>query len=63
MRRPNLLKKLRAELKEKTAIYTNEEVDQLYEKLLPLTNATKEEKQKHIDEIKARHEKQGKGAE
>lgn len=63
VRRPNLLKKLRAELKEKTAIYTNEEIDQLYEKLLPLTNATKEEKQKHIDEIKARHEKQGKGAE
>lgn len=52
--RKNLLKEIRAELKVKENVYTKEKVDEIYNTLLPLTQISKEEKQKHVESIKRR---------
>lgn len=52
VRRPNMLKHLRATFKTRPTIYSHHEIDALAAKLAPLTNKTEEEKQQHIDNIK-----------
>lgn len=52
VRRPNMLKKLRAHLRSSVNLYSPEEILQLAQKLQPLTNKSEAEKQQHIDDIK-----------
>lgn len=52
VRRPNMLKKLRAYLHSAVNLYSADEVHQLAQKLQPLTNKSEAEKQQHIDDIK-----------
>lgn len=51
VRRPDMLKKLRAYLRAATVLYSADEVEQLAQKLRMLTNKSEEEKQQHIDDI------------
>lgn len=52
VRRPDMLKKLRAQLRLSVNLYSPEEILQLVQKLQPLTNKSETEKQQHIDDIK-----------
>ncbi len=52
VRRPDMLKKLRMQLRSSVNLYTPEEIMQLVQKLQPLTNKSEAEKQQHIDDIK-----------
>lgn len=52
VRRPDMLKKLRAHLRASVNLYSPEEVLQLAQKLQPLVNKSEAEKQQHIDDIK-----------
>ena len=52
VRRPDMLKKLRAHLRSSVNLYSPEEVLQLAQKLQPLANKSEAEKQQHIDDIK-----------
>lgn len=52
VRRPDMLKKLRAHLRSSVNLYSPEEILQLAQKLQPLTNKSEAEKQQHIDDIK-----------
>lgn len=52
VRRPNMLKKLRAQLRSSVNLYSSAEMLQLVQKLQPLTNKCEAEKQQHIDDIK-----------
>lgn len=54
VRRPNMLKKLRAYLHSAENLYSHEEIQQLAQKLQPLTNKSEAEKQQHIEEIKGK---------
>ena len=46
-----MLKSLRRKIKDRPAIFTREQIDQMYDELLPLTDVTSEEKEKHIETI------------
>ena len=52
VRRPNMLKKLRAQLRSSVNLYSPEEIAQFVQKLQPLTNKSEAEKQQHVDDIK-----------
>ncbi len=52
VRRPDMLKKLRTQLRASENLYSPEEIMQLVQKLQPLTNKSEAEKQQHIDDIK-----------
>lgn len=52
VRRPKMLKKLRAYLRSAVNLYSADEVHQLAQKLQPLTNKSEAKKQQHIDDIK-----------
>lgn len=52
VRRPDMLKKLRAQLRSSVNLYSPEDMLQLVQKLQPLTNKGEAEKQQHIDNIK-----------
>lgn len=52
VRRPDMLKKLRAQLRLSINLYPPEEMLQLVQKLQPLTSKSEAEKQQHIDDIK-----------
>ncbi len=43
---------MKRELSLKPTIFTHQEIDRLYSKLIPLTQKTETEKQQHIDRIK-----------
>lgn len=51
VRRPDMLKKLRATLRNSPVIYSHSEIQAMVELLRPLTNKSEEEKQQHIDNI------------
>jgi len=51
VKRPNMLKALRKEIKNRPSIITKEQIDQIYEALLPLVDISTEEKEKHIENI------------
>ena len=55
-----MLKQLRKDIKERNIIYTAQEVDNIYDKLLPLTQVTDEQKEKHIENIQNKIQKQSK---
>lgn len=57
LRRQFLLKRVRQELEKQEKIFSKEEIDEIILKLIPLTNVSDEIKQKHIEEIKAIHNK------
>lgn len=52
VRRPDMLQKLRAQLRSSVNLYSPEDMLQLVQKLQPLTNKCEAEKQQHIDDIK-----------
>lgn len=54
VRRPNMLKKLRAMLKYSPPKYTHEEMQTMVSKLRPLTNKSAAEKQKHIEDLQTK---------
>ena len=43
---------MKRELSLKPTIFTHQEIDMLYSKLIPLTKKTEAEKQQHIDRVK-----------
>ena len=51
VRRPNMLKKLRATLNKSLPIYSHEEIRSMTERLSGLTNKSEAEKQQHIEAI------------
>lgn len=51
VQRSDMLKSLRRKIKDRPAIFTRELIDQMYDELLPLTDVTAEEKEKHIETI------------
>ena len=55
VRRPNMLKKLRTQLRSSVNLYSPEKILQLAQKLQPLTNKSEAEKQQHIDNIKEKY--------
>lgn len=52
VRRPEMLKKLRAYLHSPVSLYSYEDIQNLAQKLEPLTKSNEAEKQQHIDNIK-----------
>lgn len=56
VRRPNLLKKLRADLAARPVCFTPQEVDAMAARLECLAHATAEEKAAHVEQIKTRTE-------
>lgn len=52
VRRPDMLKKLRSQLRSSVNMHSPEEMLQLVQKLQPLTNKSEAEKQQHIEDIK-----------
>lgn len=52
VRRPDMLKKLRTQLRSSVNLYSSEEILHLVQKLQPLTNKDEAEKQQHIGDIK-----------
>lgn len=52
VRRPDMLKKLRSQLRSSVNMYSPEEMLQLVQKLQPLTNKSEAEKQQHIEDVK-----------
>ncbi|WP_295761226.1 NERD domain-containing protein [uncultured Oscillibacter sp.] len=51
IKRPDMLKSIRAGIKGSPAVFTKEQIDSMYEELLPLTDVTTEEKKTHIEGI------------
>lgn len=51
VQRPDMLKSLRKKIKNQPTIFTKEQIDQMYENLLPLTDITAEEKEQHVETI------------
>lgn len=51
VRRPDMLKKLRATLKNSAVIYSAAEIQEMESKLKGLTNKSEEEKKRHVDEL------------
>lgn len=54
-KRDNLLTLIKKEIEEKDNIFSKDEVNEIEEKLKPLTNVSEEEKKKHIKDIKERY--------
>ncbi len=54
VRRPDMLKKLRATLKSSEIVYSEAELHAMEDKLKALTNKSEEEKQKHIDDLQTK---------
>ncbi|WP_418971929.1 NERD domain-containing protein [Allofournierella sp.] len=54
VRRPNMLKKLRATLKATPIKYTHDAIQSIVNKLYPLTNKNPEEKQQHVENLKTK---------
>lgn len=54
VRRPNMLKKLRATLKATPLKYTHDAIQAIVNKLYPLTNKNPEEKQQHVENLKTK---------
>lgn len=54
VRRPNMLKKLRATLKVTLPKYTHDEIQIMAEKLKSLTNKSEAEKQQHVENLKTK---------
>lgn len=52
LKRPDMLKMLKKDIKERELIYSKEQIDNIYNKLLPLTKVTEEQKKQHIERIK-----------
>lgn len=52
VRRPNMLKRLREMLKNAEVKYTKEEIEQMIEKLKPLTEKDVAEKEQHVENIR-----------
>lgn len=51
LKRPDMLKMLKKDIKERDIIYSIEEIHKFYNELLPLTNVTEEQKREHIEKI------------
>ena len=51
LKRPDMLKQLKKHTKERNIVYTTQEIDDIYNKLLPLTQVTEEQKKQHIENI------------
>lgn len=51
VKRPDMLNSLRREMKKHPSLLSKEEINKMYEELLPLTNINQEEKEKHIKDI------------
>ena len=51
-----MLKSLRREIKKRPSIFTMEQIDDMYDTLMPLTDVTEEEKEQHIENILKRSE-------
>lgn len=56
VQRPAMLKSLRRQIKNRPAVFTKEQIDEMYDTLLPLTDVTEEEKEQHVENIKKRSE-------
>ena len=56
VQRPSMLKSLRREIKKRPSIFTMEQIDDMYDTLMPLTDVTEEEKEQHIENILKRSE-------
>lgn len=54
VRRPRMLKKLRADLKDRQSIYTLEQLQAMCKKLNALAQVSDEDKQQHIEDIKTK---------
>lgn len=54
-KRNYLLDLINKNMDNKQNIFTNEEIDEIYEKLKRLTNVSKEVKEKHIEDIKNKY--------
>ena len=54
VRRPLMLKKLRADLKRRESIYTREQLQDMCAKIKALTQVSEEDKQQHIEYIKTK---------
>ncbi len=52
IQRNQLLWVMKRELKNGQTLFTKEQIDAMYDKLMPLTQKTVEEKQQHIEEVK-----------
>lgn len=63
LKRPDMLKHLKRDIKERSIVYTREEIDSIYNKLLPLTQVTEEQKKQHIENIDNKIRKQTKECE
>ena len=51
IKRPEMLQSIRSGIKGQATIFTKEQIDSMYEDLLPLTDATTAEKEAHIKKI------------
>lgn len=63
LRRPDMLKHLKRDIKVSNIIYTKQEIDDIYNQLLPLTQVTEEQKKQHIENIDNKMKKQTKECE
>jgi superfamily II DNA helicase RecQ len=51
LKRTDMLKQLKKDIKERDIVYSTQEIDKIYNELLPLTKVTEEQKKKHIENI------------
>lgn len=52
LKRTDMLKKLKRHIRKRDIIFTNEEIDNIFSQLLPLTKVTRKQKKQHIEDIK-----------
>lgn len=55
-----MLKHLKRDIKERSIVYIRQEIDSIYNKLLPLTKVTEEQKKQHVENIENKVKKQTK---
>lgn len=58
LKRPDMLKHLKRDIKGRNIVYTRQEIDDIYNKLLPLMIVTEEQKKQHVEkniEIKVKN--------
>lgn len=48
LKRPNMLRHLKKDIKERSIVYTTQEINDIYNKLLPLTQVTEEQKKQQM---------------
>ena len=58
LKRPDMLKQLKKDTKERNIVYTTQEIDGIYNRLEPLTQVTEEQKKQHIENIENKVKKQ-----